>query len=178
MIIITSALLVGLTLSVDAFVLALSYGIYNISLKKMLITSLVVGTFHFFMPLLGSFIGNSLFSYTYIKPNIIMALIFIILSIDMFIHFFSKEEKLRDLSLLGIIIFAYSVSFDSLSIGIGLKYIFNSTLMPISCFTMVSATFTLLGFKLGNILNRKLGKYSFLLGSLCFMFYSFYVLTN
>ena len=178
MIIITSALLVGLSLSVDAFVLALSYGIYNISIKKMLITSIVVGLFHFFMPLIGSLIGNTLFSYSYIKPSIIMFLIFLVLSIDMFVHFFNKEEKLRDLSIVGIIIFAYSVSFDSLSIGIGLKYLFNSTLMPITCFTIVSTSFTFIGFRLGNILSRKLGKYSFLLGSICFLFYSVYILTN
>lgn len=178
MIIIINALLVGLSLSVDAFVLALSYGIHKISLKKMFITSLVVGCFHFFMPLIGTFIGEKLFSFTIIKPNIIMFLIFMVLSIDMFVHFFNKDEQLKDLSLLGIIIFAYSVSFDSLSIGIGLNYLFDSVLMPISCFTVVSFTFTLLGFSFGNVLSQKLGRYSFLFGSVCFFLYSFYVLTN
>ena len=71
-------------------------------------------------------------------------------------------EKIRPLNLFGTLFFAFSVSFDSLSIGIGLKYLFDSILMPISCFTIVSFTFTLLGFKLGNVLNQKLGRYSFL----------------
>ena len=53
----------------DAFALALSYGIKDIKLKNVIITAITVGIFHFFMPLIGNYVGISLFEYTIIKPK-------------------------------------------------------------------------------------------------------------
>ena len=74
----------------DAFALSISYAINKISLKKAILTAVFVGIFHFFMPLLGNMIGFSLFNYTLFKPKLILFVVFLILSIDMIIHFFEK----------------------------------------------------------------------------------------
>lgn len=162
----------------DAFSLAFSYGINKLSKKSVFITAITVGIFHFFMPLIGNFIGVSIFDYTIIKPRYVMFFIFLLLSIDMFAHFFEEKPKIRTLNPLGIILFSSSVSFDSLSVGIGLSYLCDNLLLALITFCLISFTFTLLGFFLGKILSNKVGKYSFLVGSITLFIYSIFVLTN
>lgn len=162
----------------DAFALALSYAINKISKKTALITGVSVGIFHFFMPLLGNLLGISLFEYTIIKPKFILFTIFLILSIDMFISFFEKKTENRPLNLIGIILFAFSVSFDSFSVGLGINYLYNNIILVVSCFCTISFAFTLIGFFLGNILSEKLGKYSFILGGVTLFAYSMWMLTK
>lgn len=162
----------------DTFALSLAYGIYKIPIKQVLLTSITVGIFHFFMPILGNIIGNKVFSYTIIKPKFIVFLIFLILSIDMLIHFFEKTPKIRKLNLLGILFFAFSVSFDSFSVGLGINYIYDSVLTSVSTFCIISMFFTLLGFILGKYILKNAKKYSFLVGSVLLLLYSLFVLTK
>lgn len=162
----------------DAFALSISYGIKKVSIRKVILTALTVGLFHFFMPLVGSVIGISLFEYTVFKPKFILFLVFLILSIDMFIHFFEKEEEIRTLNLLGILFFSFSVSFDSLSVGLGIKYLYDNILVCVSIFCIISAIFTSIGFYLGKKISTTIGKYSFLLGSITLFLYSVWILTK
>lgn len=162
----------------DAFALALSYGIKNVRIKNVIITAVTVGIFHFFMPLIGNFVGVRLFEYTIIKPKFALFAVFMILSVDMFTHFFEKTPKIRPLNLIGTIIFAISVSFDSFSVGIGINYIYDNILLVVSSFCVISLFFTILGFWLGKKLSMKIGKYSFLIGSLTLFIYSLLMLTN
>lgn len=162
----------------DAFALAFSYGIKNISIKNIIITALTVGIFHFFMPLFGNMIGTSLFSYTIIKPKIVLFIVFLLLSIDMFTHFFEEKPKVRNLNLIGTIFFATSVSFDSFSVGLGLSYIYNNVLICLITFCLISSIFTCIGFFLGKKVSEKIGKYSFLIGSITLFLYSIWVLTK
>lgn len=162
----------------DAFTLALSYGIYNISFKKAFITSSIVGLFHFFMPLLGNIIGKSIFEYTIIKPRYVLFIVFLILSIDMFLHFLEKERKIRKLTVFGMLFFAISVSFDSFSVGIGINYLFNNILLVVTTFCLISFIFTLFGFILGKKISSFAEKYSFLLGGSILLSYSILMLTK
>lgn len=178
MIYITSIILIAVSLSMDAFALSLSYGIKKIPMKNIILTALAVGMFHFFMPLLGSIIGTPLFEYTIIKPKIVLFLVFLLLSIDMFTHFFEEKPKIRNLNLIGTLFFAFSVSFDSFSVGLGLRYIYDNILIALLSFCIISATFTSLGFWLGKKLSEKIGKYSFLAGSITLFLYSIWILTK
>lgn len=161
----------------DAFTLAFSYGIKKVDNKSLIITSIVTGIFHFIMPLMGNIIGIPLFEYTLIKPRYILFLVFLIISIDMFINFFNENPKLRNLNMIGIILFAFSVSFDSFSVGLGINYICSNVVLSVSIFCFVSMLFTFLGFMLGKILSQKIGKYAFLFGSLVLFIYSLVLLT-
>ena len=57
---------IAIGLSMDAFSLAIAYGTNNIEKKKILILSISVGLFHFFMPVLGSLIGQKI---NYLNAN-------------------------------------------------------------------------------------------------------------
>ncbi len=162
----------------DAFALALSYGIKKVSIKNVIITALTVGLFHFFMPLIGNLIGISIFEYTIIKPKYVLFMVFLILSIDMFAHFFEEKPKIRPLNLLGTIIFSLSVSFDSFSVGIGINYMYDNILLVVLSFCIISSLFTFLGFFLGEKMSKSIGKYSFLIGSITLFLYAFFILTK
>ena len=162
----------------DAFTLALSYGINKVSFKNVIVTAFVVGMFHFFMPLLGNIVGISLFNYTVFKPRYVLFFIFLILSIDMIIKFFEGETKLRTLNTIGIIFFAISVSIDSFSVGLGINYFYDNVIFASSVFCIISASFTIIGFKLGQTLFKHLGKYAMLLGGAVLFLYSIRVLTK
>ena len=57
---IITLLLIGLSLSVDAFTLSLAYGLLNIPKRKIIMISGLVGIFHFIMPLIGYLISDLL----------------------------------------------------------------------------------------------------------------------
>lgn len=160
----------------DAFCLSLSYGILNVKLNKMIITSIIVGVFHFFMPLLGNKFGILLFNYVYIKPKYILFFVFLYLSINMILSFFAKNKKPSNLNMIGIILFAISVSLDSFSLGIGITYLYENVYLSCLLFCIISMVFTLIGFLLGNKLSYKIGKYSYLLGGLILLIYSIIII--
>ena len=51
-------ILMAISLSMDAFSLSLVYGTFGIDKKNKILLSLIVGCFHFVMPLFGMFIGD------------------------------------------------------------------------------------------------------------------------
>ena len=84
-------IIIAISLSMDAFSLALAYGTLNLNKKDIYKLSLVVGFYHFFMPLLGLFFGNIILKYVS-NPNFLVFVILFIIGIEMIYETF-KEEK-------------------------------------------------------------------------------------
>lgn len=175
---ILNEIMISLSLSMDAFSLALLYGTMKLEKKKRIVLSIIVGLFHFCMPLIGLHFGDFLLDKLFIAPHVAVAIIFFIISIDM-IHS-SREEatELRLLNWVGMLLFAFSVSLDSLSIGIGLPIVTNNTFRCVTLFSIISGISTYLGLKLGTKLNLKYGNYAKLIGgiillllSICYLFH-------
>ena len=128
--------------------------------------SIMVGIFHFFMPLLGYQIGELILKLIKINPDILVGIIFIVLSLQMLISL-KKEEKIKVLTnVVSIIFFAFTVSIDSFSIGIGLGITDTNMLIPCIMFSTVSAIFTYIGVNLGTKLVNKFGNITTLIGSI------------
>ena len=53
-------ILIGISLSMDAFSLSLAYGTLNIKNRNINLLTLIVGLYHFFMPLIGMFVGKKI----------------------------------------------------------------------------------------------------------------------
>ena len=160
-----SVIMLAIGLSMDAFSLAILYGTLNFNKRKTLILSGSVGVFHFFMPFLGNVIGLLLLSTLPVEPNIVVGIIFLVISIQMLISIF-KEEEIVDLkSIFTILLFAFTVSIDSFSVGIGLSAICNNKMLAVSIFSVTSFIFTFIGLTIGSKLTEKFGKLSTLLGS-------------
>lgn len=160
---IVSILLIGISLSMDTFSLSLTLG--TVSENKLIkILPLFVGIFHFFMPILGNFIGITLINLLNLASNIILGTVLIVLGINLAIHYFKDETAEINLNIIGIIIFALSVSIDSFSVGLGINDITNNYYIASVIFALCSAAFTYLGIIIGKYSSKLIGKYAIILG--------------
>ena len=105
-------LLIGISLSMDAFSLALIYGIQRMNQKQKILLSLIVGIYHFIMPLIGLTFGTILDNINIISINLVATLILMYIGIDLILSK-SKEEDKFEISKIAFIIFGLSVSIDS-----------------------------------------------------------------
>ena len=160
---IVSVLLIGISLSMDTFSLSLTLG--TISENKLIkILPLFVGIFHFFMPILGNIIGVALINLLNLASNIILGTVLIVLGINLAIHYFKDESAEINLNIIGILIFALSVSIDSFSVGLGINDITNNYYIASVIFALCSASFTYLGIIIGKYSSKLIGKYAIILG--------------
>lgn len=160
---IVSILLIGISLSMDTFSLSLTLG--TVSENKLIkILPLFVGIFHFFMPILGNIIGITLINLLNLASNIILGTVLIVLGINLAIHYFKDESAEINLNIIGIIIFALSVSIDSFSVGLGINDITNNYYIASVIFALCSASFTYLGIIIGKYSSKLIGKYAIILG--------------
>ena len=160
---IVSILLIGISLSMDTFSLSLTLG--TVSENKLIkILPLFVGIFHFFMPLLGNIIGITLINLLDLASNIILGTVLIVLGINLAIHYFKDATAEINLNIIGVIIFALSVSIDSFSVGLGINDITNNYYIASIIFALCSAAFTYLGIIIGKYSSKLIGKYAIILG--------------
>lgn len=158
-------ILIGISLSMDAFSLSLAYGMTTLKTKEKLILTIIVGLYHFIMPLIGLNFGTILSKINLISINLIATIILAYIGLDLIISN-NKEEEQPKITIPGFFLFGLSVSIDSLSVGIGLKAITNSYYLSSIIFSISSATFTYLGLTLGTILGKKIGSYSKTIGGI------------
>lgn len=162
-------LLIGISLSMDAFSLAIVYGTLNLNKNKIIILSIIVGIYHLFMPLLGYFIGDNILSKYILDPEFLIGIIFLVIAFQMFFSI-NKEEDIKPLSKLGsLILFGFTVSIDSFSIGMGfgtLKDSLTNILISVIIYSLTSFTFTFLGLTIGKNLSQKFGKLATIIGSI------------
>lgn len=156
--------IIGISLSMDAFSLALAYGTLDLKEKDMNMLSSIVGVYHFFMPLLGGFMGSIILSILPIDPNIIVFIVLSFIGAQMLIESFKEQESVKKMNRLEMILFGLAVSIDSFSVGIGLKMLTSSYLLCSSLFAFTSFLFTFLGLHLGKKVHQKLGKISTMIG--------------
>ena len=148
----------------DAFSLSLLYGTEGIQKKEKIILSIIVGIYHFIMPLVGLSIGSFITSKIIFNPDIIIGIILCLIAVEMLMSSFKEKEEKFLLSIPGFLMFGLSVSIDSLTTGIGLPAITNNCILTCIIFFITSLFFTFLGLNLGNILNQKYGKISTIAG--------------
>lgn len=152
-------------LSMDAFSLAMIYGTLDLKSNMRRLMSIMVGIFHFFMPILGYQVGELILKVIKVNPDILVGIIFIILGMEMLLSL-KKEEKVKMLTgLFSVILFAFTVSIDSFSIGIGFGVANINMLLPCITFSLTSAIFTYLGVILGKKLSDRFGSITTLIGS-------------
>lgn len=163
---IITIILIAVSLSMDAFSLSLIYGTQEITKKGKILLSTIVGIYHFIMPLIGLTLGLYVTSKVIINTNILVGIILSLIAIEMIISSFKNKEEKFLLSIPGYLLFGLSVSIDSLTTGIGLPAITDKYILSASVFSVTSLLFTFLGLNLGNILNKKYGKISTIIGGI------------
>lgn len=161
-----TAVLVAIGLSMDSFSLSLGYGLFINNKRKIINISLLVGIFHFIMPLIGSSFGLYLKRVITIEDSKIIGIIFLIISLEI-IYSLIKKENVEPLnSTIDIILFAFSVSLDSFSTGIGIKAFQINKIIIALIFFFISFIFTYFGLLFGKKLKERIGDKSQIIGLL------------
>lgn len=171
-------LLLGISLSMDAFSLALGYGTQGIGKKNEILLAFIVGLFHFFMPLFGLSIGNAIYEYFVFDFHLVVGVIFFIIGLEMVISSVKDEEVNVMRGFFGYLLFGFSVSIDSFTTGIGIMAINDNYLEVSSIFMICSSLFTYLGLRLGGVLSDKFGKYATMAGGVILLMFSLYYVFN
>lgn len=156
-------LIIAVSLSMDTFSLSIIYGTMNFSKRKIYLLSVVVGIFHFLMPFLGNLIGLNIINKLPISSNVLVGLIFIIIAFQMLLQ---KDEIVEITHFFSILFFAFTVSIDSFSVGIGISSITSNYVLAYSIFSITSLLFTYVGLLFGKILHSYLGTIATKFGSI------------
>ena len=171
-----SCLLIGISLSMDAFSLALSYGTGGLDIYRQILLSVIVGVFHFFIPLLGCLFGSFIGEYVVLSSHIVIGVIFFIIGIDMIYSVRKKEESLSIGNIFEYIIFGFTVSIDSFTTGIGLSLIMSNYLIAAFIFMFCIGVFTFLGLNIGDRLHKLYSEYATIFGGVIMIAFSIYYL--
>lgn|SRR5574344_137912 len=159
-------LVVALSLSMDAFSLALAYGMYDFNKKDTLILSLIVGLYHFFMPMVGYKCGSLIFEYVPVKPNLVIFIIFLIIGLEMIVDSFHHNIRRKINGYIEMLLFGFAVSIDSFSTGIGIKTLTSYPFFAYITFSTISFSLTYIGLVLGQSISSKIGVYSNIIGAI------------
>lgn len=159
-----TVVLVAISLSMDTFSLSMAYGMLGLNNKIIINLSIVVGIFHFVMPLLGNFLGEYILSIISFDVSLIIGIVFLTLSIQLMFSIFKEEETTPIDGTISIAMFALSVSLDSFSVGIGLNAISKNHISSSIIFMIISFLFTYLGLKSGKKIMKVIGKKAQIIG--------------
>ena len=159
-------------LSMDAFSIGLAIGMQEIRLKRILFIGFVVGIFHVFMPLAGLLLGALLSNQIEEIAMLAAGLLLCAIGLQMILQtFLKKETQVLAPVGFGLIIFAFSVSLDSFSIGLSLGLSGIATLFAIVLFGLFSMVFTWLAFLISRRTHHLLGVYSEIIGGIILIYF-------
>jgi len=156
--------LIAFGLSMDAFSLSLAYGTININKKDMLLLSSIVGIYHYIMPIIGNLLGTTLLSF--FSPDLVILIILLFIGLNFIKETFSKQQEIKKMTFIELLMFGFAVSIDSFSIGIGLEHITKNHFLSSLIFSVFSFSFTILGLYLGKKISQIFGKFATLLGGI------------
>lgn len=158
--------IIAVSLSMDAFSLSLAYGTYNLSTKNIILLSLIVSAYHFFMPLVGLEMGEYIFRILKVSTGIIVFVVLLFIGAEMIYESFKNKEIENKNGIIEYLIFGFAVSIDSFSVGIGLHSITDNIILSSLIFSVTSGLFTYLGLILGKKINSLIGKVSTIIGGI------------
>jgi len=169
---------IAVSLSMDAFSLSLAYGTIGLSKKETNLLSIIVGIYHFFMPIIGMFLGRIILNIIHIKPDIAIFVVLLFIGFQMVIESFKEKEEIKSMSKLELLLFGLAVSIDSFSVGIGLNTITDNIILASAIFSVCSFLFTYFGLKLGKKINEIIGKIATTIGGITLIIIAFIYLSK
>ncbi|WP_018930793.1 manganese efflux pump MntP family protein [Gracilibacillus lacisalsi] len=172
-----SIICMAFALGMDAFSVGLGVGMQEIRLKRIFLIGLVVGIFHMIMPfiglLLGSILSNKIEGIAILAAGLLLCAIGFQM---MFQTFWQKDTQILAPVGFGLIMFAFSVSLDSFSIGLSLGLSGVATVFAIIMFGLFSTVLTWCALLIGRRTHHLLGTYSELVGGAILFAFGLHVL--
>ncbi|WP_066188110.1 MULTISPECIES: manganese efflux pump MntP [Gracilibacillus] len=167
---------IALALSMDAFSVGLAIGMQEIRLKRIAYIGFIVGLFHVMMPFAGLSLGSILSDKIEGIAHLAAGLLLCAIGLQMILQTCLKRETpMLAPAGLGLLIFAFTVSLDSFSIGLSLGLSGVVTLLALLLFGLFSMVFTWLALLIGRRAHHLLGAYSEVAGGVILFFFGLQV---
>ncbi len=149
----------------DAFSLSIFLGTI-LSKKSAIILIILIGIFHFFMPILGAVFGYKISGLINLNGDLIFGVILLLLSGQIFLNLYKEEEFNKEFNLYELLLLAFGVAIDSFSVGFGLSFSDNFVFYSSLIFSFCSMIFTYIGLLIGKYTSDVLGVYSKIIGGI------------
>lgn len=158
--------IVAIALGMDAFSVGIGLGMKRPSYEKMILFCLLVALFHIIMPLCGVYIGEYLSVHMKEIASLVGGGMLCFLGGNMVIQSLkdSDEAKVRDGTIMGLIMMSLSVSLDSLSAGLSMGLFSADRMLAVLLFGISGGLLTILGLMIGKSVGSWLGRYGEILG--------------
>ena len=158
-------ILIGLSLSIDAFGISVCKGL-SINKHKIGITmSLSFAFFQFIMPVLGFYLGNIISNKIINYHTYFSSILLIIIGILMI-----KEDKItlenNKLNYLELFFLSIATSIDAFVIGLSFSFLKTDIFYASSIIGIITLVMCLIGYFLGHLFNKKAHQYSNLIGGI------------
>lgn len=154
-------LIMAIALGMDAFSLGIGLGMRGIRLVRMAQTSVIIAVFHVIMPLMGMFAGHYVST---ILGNVAVAAgggLLVLLGSHMIYSSLKNDTTpmFNVRSTWGVLVFAFSVSIDSFSVGISLGLFATDIVLTVILFGVFGGAMSVMGLLVGRKVGRWLGDY-------------------
>ena len=157
--------MLAIALSMDAFSVSLGMGTIALRKQQIFHIRLVVDVFHIVMPLVGIALGQYLAERIGTISSVIGGLLLMFIGLQIFFSSFTEQKVKKFVPIgIGLYMFAFGVSVDSLTIGLGLGMFGTKVIVTLVLFGAFSCMFTWLGLWLGRTTHMKLGSWTSILG--------------
>lgn len=150
-------LLLGLALSIDAFVVSFAYGFtFNQNrIKNCLLLAIFTGGFQGLFPCLGFYLTSFVKSYIEPYTPIIVCVLFVTLGLGIIRESLKERPMVPNcVGLLCLFLIGIATSIDAFSAGISLALYDINIVKPALLFTTITFINSAIGFNLGGKLNK------------------------
>ena len=176
--------LIGISVSIDAFAVSLSSGLKlnRLNINKLILIPITFGAFQGIMTLLGYFMSSVIINNTFIFNYINLIAFFVLLFLGLKMIFLDRNkdiEYISNISFKELLLEGISTSIDALSIGLTLYNqktiiaIINSIIIGIITFGIC-----LIGIILGKFYGIKYKKNASVLGGIILIIIGFKIIIN
>ncbi|MDF2720362.1 MAG: putative rane protein [Paenibacillus sp.] len=158
----------AIALGMDALSLGIGIGLRGIRLLEIIKISLVIGLFHIIMPLIGVFMGHYVGALLGSVATITGGALLVLLGAHMIFSAF-KGPEMRSFSpntYWGLLVFALTVSVDSMSVGVSLGLFATDLVVTVLTFGLFGAVMSVIGLLLGRKAGDWAGEYGEALGGI------------
>ncbi|MCF6093202.1 manganese efflux pump MntP family protein [Microaerobacter geothermalis] len=164
--------MVATALGMDAFSLGLGVGMVGIRLKHVAKVSATIGIFHVIMPLFGMYLGKYLTTFIGNLAGWLGGGILLTLGLQMiWSSFKGGQSQSYSPHGWGLLLFAFSVSLDSFSVGLTFGLFAVNVILAVSLFGFMGMIMAGTGLLLGRRFGLWLGEYGEALGGFILLAY-------
>ncbi|MDM5157446.1 manganese efflux pump MntP family protein [Bacillus sp. DX1.1] len=159
--------IMAFALGLDAFSVSLGMGMVALRMRQILYIGITIGLFHIVMPFLGMVLGRFLSEQLGHMATIAGAILLVGLGFYIIYSSMLEGEETRSAPVgVSLLLFAFSVSIDSFSVGLSLGIYGAQTIITILIFGLVSMVLAWSGLLIGRRVKRMLGIYGEVLGGI------------